>query len=325
MTYPHESSAPSARAFTQSDDAYSPIYQHPLAYLLGVEGIALMKAFAGEFGKEFTTARLAELRALLDAAETLGDGVVVPPMSSTDGYDGWASTYDDPGNGLFDIEGPPVRSIIDQLPVGFAVDAACGTGRHTEYLSSRGHRCAGLDTSPQMLAIARAKVPAATFATADIRSLPLATSTVDLVVCAVALAHLQDLAPAFREFARILAPGGHLVVSDTCGHFIGSRLYPLVKWDLNDEFGYVPTWQHRTGDYLRAALPQGFLVRGCEELMRPSPPVDVESVTTPAPPEYPEEPPNVWALHPWAAEATNAAYRDHPAAIVWHFQLDTAT
>jgi hypothetical protein len=36
------------------------IYQHPLAYLLGLEGIALMRGFCGEFDREFTLARLAE-------------------------------------------------------------------------------------------------------------------------------------------------------------------------------------------------------------------------------------------------------------------------
>jgi hypothetical protein len=33
------------------------------------------------------------------------------------------------------------------------------------------------------------------------------------------------------------------------------------------------------------------------------------------------EPPDIWELHSWRPAATNAAYRDNPAAIVWHFQL----
>lgn len=44
------------------------IYQHPLAYLLGLEGVALMRAFAGEYDRAFTEARFAEVRALLDRA-----------------------------------------------------------------------------------------------------------------------------------------------------------------------------------------------------------------------------------------------------------------
>jgi hypothetical protein len=43
---------------------------------------------------------------------------------------GGAAFYDAPGNELIDIEQPIVREILDGLPVGVAVDAACGTGRH---------------------------------------------------------------------------------------------------------------------------------------------------------------------------------------------------
>ncbi len=74
-----------------------------------------------------------------------------------------------------------------------------------------------------------------------------------------------------REAARLLRPGGHLVVSDTRGHFIGSTLYPLVKWDVNGNFGYIPTWQHPTSEYLGAALSNGFIVRDCHEPLRPGP------------------------------------------------------
>jgi hypothetical protein len=46
-----------------------------LAYLLGLEGIALLRAFAGQYDREFTLASIREIRALLDAADELGDGV----------------------------------------------------------------------------------------------------------------------------------------------------------------------------------------------------------------------------------------------------------
>ncbi|MBA3310028.1 MAG: SAM-dependent methyltransferase, partial [Nocardioidaceae bacterium] len=38
------------------------IFQHPLAYLLGLEGIALLRAFAGDYDRDFTESRLAEVR-----------------------------------------------------------------------------------------------------------------------------------------------------------------------------------------------------------------------------------------------------------------------
>ena len=47
-----------------------------MAYLLGLEGIALLHAFAGEYDRDFTLDRLAEIRALLAAGEELGDGAL---------------------------------------------------------------------------------------------------------------------------------------------------------------------------------------------------------------------------------------------------------
>jgi hypothetical protein len=71
------------------EQAEQTIHQHPLAYLLGLEGVALMRAFAGEHGRSFTEARFAEIRRLLDLADDLGPGVDVGPVPVGDGYDGW--------------------------------------------------------------------------------------------------------------------------------------------------------------------------------------------------------------------------------------------
>jgi hypothetical protein len=55
------------------------IYQHPLAYLLGLEGVALLHVFAEDYDRDFTQARPAEIRALLDSASLLGDGTAIRP------------------------------------------------------------------------------------------------------------------------------------------------------------------------------------------------------------------------------------------------------
>src|SRR5215207_9228276 len=144
------------------------VYQHPLAYLLGLEGIALLRAFAGEYDRDFTLARLAEVRALLDSADELGDGVFVDAIATTEGYGGWAEFYDEPGNQLIDLEQPIVREIIDGLPRGLALDAACGTGRHSSYLASLGYTVIGVDSSAAMLERARERVPGGEFHEAEL-------------------------------------------------------------------------------------------------------------------------------------------------------------
>jgi ubiquinone/menaquinone biosynthesis C-methylase UbiE len=300
------------------------IYQHPLAYLLGLEGIALLRAFSGVYDRDFTLARLREIRALLDSLEELGDGVEAHPITTPEGYARWAEVYDEPGNQLLDLEQPVVREILDGLPPGVALDAACGTGRHTAYLASLGHKVIGVDTSPAMLARARDRVPEGEFYEADLYELPLADDSVDVVVCALALSHVPDLARALTEFVRVLRPTGHLVVSDSRG-LIGDIGLPLVKIAPDGDFGYMPIWSRLASDYLAAALPLGLHVRRCEEPRRPSPLVDEDGTDLfdgAQPPDHlPGSPPNIWALHRWCTDATNAAYREAPAAIIWHFQL----
>ena len=295
------------------------IYQHPLAYLIAVEGVALMHAFAGEYDREFTHARLQEVRSFVEGLETWGDGVSVPAITAEEGYQTWAESYDEGPNQLIDLEQPVVRDILDGVPVGMAVDVACGTGRHARYLSDLGHRVIGVDRSKGMLARAKDKVPEADFHRADLHHLPLRDECADVVVCALALTHVPELVPALREMVRILRPGGHLVASDSRG-LLGYISAPVVVSTVDSTPGYLPHRNRLTSEYLAAALPLGLEVRRCEEPRRPSPLIDPEPAT-PTDPLLTTRPPDIWLLHRWCPEATNAAYLDNPAAIVWHFQL----
>jgi SAM-dependent methyltransferase len=301
------------------------VYQHPLAYLLGLEGIALLRAFAGEYDHAFTMARLAEVRTLLDSGDELGDGAVVDPIPTTEGYESWAGFYDEPGNQLIDLEQPIVREILDGLPRGVALDAACGTGRHSAYLASLGHTVIGVDSSAAMLERAREKVPGGEFREADLHELPFPDDHVDVVVCALAPMHVPDLEPVLAEFVRVLRPGGSLVISDGRS-LIGNAGRPLIKARPDGSPGYMPTWKRRTSEYLAAALRLGLHVCRCEEPLRPHPLVDQHGASDGAavPDHVPGAAPNIWALHRWCPEATNAAYRGQPIAIIWHFQLGEA-
>jgi ubiquinone/menaquinone biosynthesis C-methylase UbiE len=176
----------------------------------------------------------------------------VRPMTTREGYARWAEDYDEPGNQLLDMEQPIVRQILDNLPAGVALDAACGTGRHTAYLASLGHKVIGVDTSPEMLARARRKMPAGEFYEADLHDLPLADDSVDLVVCAIALSHVPDLAQALTELVRVLRPNGHLVISDSRG-LIGDIGLPLVRIAPDGTFGYMPVYARLASDYLAEA------------------------------------------------------------------------
>lgn len=266
-------------------------YQHPLAYLLGLEGHALLRAWAGDYDREFVEQRLAEVRALL-ANPSVADhpGVDVASGTTEIAYQEWSARYDEP-NGLFDLDEPAVYGIVDALPPGDAVDAGCGTGRFAAHLLARGHDVTGVDISPHMLDVARAKLPAADFRLGGMAALPVDDAAYDLVTSGLAIVHVPDLMPVMAEFARVLRPGGYVVLSDVHHQLVllGSVAHATGP---NDEPGLAPTYRHSTGDFVRAALAAGLEIRGCDELRSPA------ATTTPQP-ATPEAEPGDWAAWPW--------------------------
>jgi ubiquinone/menaquinone biosynthesis C-methylase UbiE len=245
--------------------------------------------------------------------------VDVDRVDTVSGYRLWSATYDQP-NSAFDVDEPVVKEIIDSLPVGVALDAACGTGRYAEFLAGRGHRVIGVDGSPDMLARARTRVPHGEFLLGDLYRLPIADAEVDLVVCALALTHVSPLAPVIAEFARVLRPGGHLVISDIHPERVAQGSIPSVR-GAGGRPGRMITYRHLIGDYLRAALPVGLEVRRCEE-----PVVPVDASPRPASAFGTIGP---WELWPWCLadmvpEATRAASAGAPVLAIWHFQVAQA-
>jgi SAM-dependent methyltransferase len=292
-------------------------YLSPLAYLLGIEGAALLRGIReGTADREFVDARIAEIRSLLDSpalARATGVTAVPGAISTGDVYRAWAPTYDEPGNGMIDLEQPIVRRILDGLPVGTALDAACGTGRHAAYLAGLGHRVIGVDSSPDMLARARARLPRADLRAGTLERLPLPDRAVDTVVCGLALTHVPDLAPVLAEFARVLRPGGHLVISDP--HLILSYLRPTMPREPGPDGrpSLLVEYHRPLSAYLAAALPLGFQVRRCEEPTRVLP-------LEPAPDTRPTD--MSWDLLRWCPEAAAAAHNGSPVVVIWLFQLD---
>ncbi len=295
------------------------IYQDPLAYLLGLEGIALLDAWAGDHDRAFTDARLAEIRHLLDDEKLRGRGVFAERVSTVLAYEQQSAGYDaEAGGGLFATDEPIVAEYLGGRAPGVALDAACGTGRFAELLSQRGHRVIGVDSSPDMLAHARRRVPEGEFHIAELDRLPLPDDSVDVIVCALALVHVPRLEPVLAEFARVLRPGGDLVISDV-HHELVTRGSVITARGPAGQPCIAVTYRHQLGDYLRPALSLGLQVRRCEE------PRDVPSASRPPEPatdigDWQDWP---WSLMDYLPTAARAA-DGRPSLVIWHFQLPAA-
>jgi SAM-dependent methyltransferase len=230
--------------------------------LVGIEGIALLRHLYDGTDHD-ADRRLSEVRALLDD-ERFAAGELTSESDPQSGYRSWSSSYDEPGNPIIALEGPVMSSLINALPSGRALDAACGTGRHARQLVELGHDVVGMDLTREMLQRARDAVPEAVFFEAELAHLPAEDGEFGLVVCGLALAHVADLDGAIDELARVLAVGGHLVVS------VLHPFQALLGWHapFEDEAGhrrFVREHTHSHADYLRAFRSAGLDVRQCIE------------------------------------------------------------
>jgi SAM-dependent methyltransferase/DNA-binding transcriptional ArsR family regulator len=108
-------------------------------------------------------------------------------------------------------------------PFAFHLDLGAGPGRLLELFAPRARRSEGLDASPQMLAAARAKLAdllerSVALRHGDVYALPHADGAADLVTLVQVLHYLQEPEAAVREAARVLAPGGTLLIADFASH-----------------------------------------------------------------------------------------------------------
>lgn len=119
-----------------------------------------------------------------------------------------------PHNALY--ERPATLSLLPELRGLRVLDAGCGPGLYATELLERGAEVVAFDVTPTMVELTRQRVgERATVHRADLEK-PLAfadDASFDVVVCPLALDYVEDWLPTFREFHRVLRPGGTFVYS----------------------------------------------------------------------------------------------------------------
>lgn len=115
-----------------------------------------------------------------------------------------------------------IERALGGRPLGRLVDIGTGTGRMIELFGPRASEAIGIDRSSEMLRLARVKLQAAGIASSlrqgDMYALPLKDHSADSIIIHQVLHYAHSPAKAIAEAARVLVPGGVLLIVDFAAH-----------------------------------------------------------------------------------------------------------
>jgi SAM-dependent methyltransferase len=154
-------------------------------------------------------------------------------------YDSVAALYDDVFADIR-VRGDEWAWLDARVPAGARVlDVGCGNGALLGLLAPRLASGVGVDASPRMIDRARVRNAAhqnLRFEPIDGPRLPLPDASVDVVISLLSFRYL-DWDPIMQEFARVLAPGGKLLVVDMVAAPLAARELPRLLRDKARQFG----------------------------------------------------------------------------------------
>jgi SAM-dependent methyltransferase len=181
----------------------------------------------------------------------------------------WARRRDEPAHREL------VEAIADALaaavaPPGPIADLGCGPGAHALALTQRGYEVVGVDGSPRMVEVARARAARdeidATFEVHDVAApLPFEDASLGGVLAILVLQHLAQPASFVAEIRRCLRPGGYLVLTAPTGDVV-SPTAQTWYWRLRSAvYRRVPGMVrvYDTGSLGRLVEDQGLTVVEC--------------------------------------------------------------
>lgn len=192
-------------------------------------------------------------------------------------YDAWAASYDEDRNATRDLDAEVVRDAPLPLAGRDVLELGCGTGKNTVWLAERARRVIALDFSAGMLARARERLRGAPVQLVrhDVREpWPVRGEAVDVVIGNLVLEHVEALGPVFSEAARVLRPGGTLLLCELHperqrrggqAHFMDAATGETVR---------VTAYRHSVSEYVNGGIAAGLRLVELGEWLEEGAPAD---------------------------------------------------
>jgi SAM-dependent methyltransferase len=161
-----------------------------------------------------------------------------------------------------------------------ALDVGCGEGRFCRMLETAGVKATGIDPMRQFIELARQRHPGGDYRLGNAEALELADASFDLVVSYITLVDIPDFRAAIREMARVLKPGGSLLMANLTGYISACCDRGWVQGDKGEYLHFpvdnyleerplwlewsgirIVNWHRPLDAYMRAFLDVGLVLK----------------------------------------------------------------
>ena len=182
------------------------------------------------------------------------------------GYGEWVASYERTVEDAMDLDLLDVLTTPSWPTLQAAADLGCGTGRTGAWLQRHGVAAIdGVDLTPEMLAVARARGVYRRLVEGDVAATGLAAAAYDLITVCLVDEHLPELHPLYREAFRLGRPGGFLVLVAFHPHFIMASGMPTHYRTATGESVAIATHVHLLSEHVTAALEAGWTLAELRE------------------------------------------------------------
>ncbi|MEG3148974.1 class I SAM-dependent methyltransferase [Sphingomonas sp. ZT3P38] len=206
-------------------------------------------------------------------------GEVMMSDGWTESADAWIADMGEQGDfGRACVLDRPMLDRVAARPFATALDIGCGEGRFCRQLAARGVKAIGIDPTEALIAEARRRDPAGDYRMGRAEALDVPDGSIDLVVSYLSLIDIPDIARAIAEMARVLRPGGVLLIANltsfnTAGQVDGWQVGPdgtarfAIDHYLDERAEWVgwrgihiQNWHRPLSTYMALLLGQGLVL-----------------------------------------------------------------
>jgi 2-polyprenyl-3-methyl-5-hydroxy-6-metoxy-1,4-benzoquinol methylase len=190
----------------------------------------------------------------------------ISPMDIEQAYNSWAGQYDTNVNKTRDLEAVALRETFGSRNFDKCLEIGCGTGKNTQWLSTKAKHVTAVDLSEEMLIKAKEKIHCENvqFLQFDIKKeFNFSELKFDMVVISLVLEHIENLNEILRKVSQVVVPNAMVYIGEL--HPFKQYSGTKARFETKEGRHTLTCYTHHVSDFTNSALQNGFEILSLNE------------------------------------------------------------